>query len=190
MLTISEMFLDGTPREFPAFRVHHPGEHDIVFGNGDPSARLPDGRTISGAHMAILREASVMIRRTPEGHPVYKNRYLDLVIPAKATVLIAEPVLNELQQYRCLQCGIRWRWERAPALPTRRRAKTHCSDERHARTVVGGFCPALQVLDDGERVVPNIEVAPGLTDQVPAPRYDIAEVERRVLARLAKEKAS
>ena len=188
MLTITEEFLDGQSKVLPGYRVRNPTADKIVFGNGDPRGRLPDGRTLQGASLFVLREFAIVVGLNAEGYPRRKNRYLELTIGPKETVTISEPVANAIFEFRCLDCQLRWMFSRAPE-PQTRRAKTYCGDETHFKTLVGGLCPQLVLVgDDGERVIANA-IHPALTEAAPAPALDVAALEQRVLARLASQKS-
>jgi hypothetical protein len=191
LTTTEEVWLDGSTRSYPAYRVKNPTQAAIVFGNADATRREgTDGRQLGGARgLFLLREQCVYVGKKPNGEKQYRNRYLELTIPPGATVLIAEPVINEIFQFRCVVDEVRFRFARAPQ-PTSSRASTFCSNEEHPRQLTGGLAPQLILLDDaGDHAVSMISVHPNLTEVAAPPRLNVAEIEARVLARLAAERS-
>lgn len=188
MLTIREEYLDGEERVWPAFRVLNRSRNWIRFGDPTPTERRPDGTTRPGASLWVLREGPTLVGYRDDGTKVYKQRYLELRIPPNGEAIVCEEVVNDLLTQSCLTCGMRWRYCRAHQPPSRR-AKTFCSDETHERMVVGGLCPDLQIREEESDRVVQVPVAANLTQAALSPAYDLAEVERRLLERLAREKA-
>jgi hypothetical protein len=180
-LTYQERYLDGTIRVHPGYRVKNNSDTDIVFG---PVTIGPDGERISAPRsFNVLREQAIFVGKQRDGSPKYANRYHEQVIPAKGEAVVPEDVLNELVALWCATCNRPARFARATAPWPKVKVKPPCTNPAHRVRVMGGIAPNIIILEGAE--IKTTEVAAALTAPEPTPQFDLAELERRVLARVA-----
>ena len=162
---IRENYPDGTIRMHRAVRFLNPTDRKIEYVGKN----------------AIVRDTGIVLERWPNGGTRRAaTSLLELRIGPGETVAVPEDVANILQNMRCVACEKPWRFAQHGQA---RRPETICIDSTHARTMVGGLAPQLQIVGDDDRVVP-VEVAGNLEPE-PSPVFDPADLHKRVMARIA-----